>query len=89
MTIQHANPRERAFDTLLARDKLRLWDPATGLYLHLSGQGMTCGTAWAWLGFLHQANTLRKRARTRGDDWPFVPVHRSRVEPVKMGENDG
>lgn len=39
MPVQVANPKERVFQTLLAKDKVRLRNPQTGELLHLSGQG--------------------------------------------------
>lgn len=50
---------------------IRLRNPATGRYLHLSATTETEGTGYAWLGYRHQATTLRNRAKTRGDDWPY------------------
>lgn len=57
-------------------DKIRLRNPATRGWLHLSGHGETDNLDWSWLGTREQARTLRDRARTRGDAWPFRAVHR-------------
>lgn len=51
---------------------IRLRNPQTGLYLHLSGQGEIAGKDYAWRGLRHQARTLRERARTRGEEWPYI-----------------
>lgn len=55
----------------MALKKIRLRDPATGLYLHFSGHGTTTGTDWAWSGTPVQAARLRQAARERGEDFPF------------------
>lgn len=88
MPVQFANPKERSFQMLLAKDKVRLRDPQTGELLHLSGQGTTTNVTWSWLGYRHQAETLRQRAAIRGEDWPFQPVHRDMLEPVREVAND-
>ena len=80
MPVQFANPRERAFDTMQARDKVRLLNPQTGELLHLSGSGTTRDVTWSWLGHRHQAETLRRRAAGRGEDWPFAPIHRDLLD---------
>ncbi|GLT08032.1 hypothetical protein GCM10007928_02630 [Sulfitobacter porphyrae] len=53
---------------------VRFRDPETGRYLHLSGAGLTTGTAYAWIGTRKQARTLKERAVARGEDWPFRAV---------------
>jgi len=50
---------------------IRLWNPETRRYLHLSADMETDGTSYAWFGYRHQANALRDRAAVRGDDWPY------------------
>lgn len=50
----------------------RLWNPETRCYLHLSGAGETPDVNLSWIGFAYQAETLRQRAATRGEDWPYV-----------------
>lgn len=74
MTVITANPIERGRELALARRRIRLIDPATGEYLHMFGRGTTRDATWAWSGFRQQADTLAARARTRGEDWPFVPA---------------
>ena len=59
----------------------------TGELLHLSGQGTTTDVTWSWLDYHHQAETLRSRAAIRGEDWPFVPVHRNLLDPVREAED--
>ena len=76
MPVQFANPKERAFQTLLAKDKVRLRNPQTGELLHLSGHGTTTDVTWSWMGFRRQAAILRRRAIARGEEWPWVAVHR-------------
>ncbi|QBR35724.1 hypothetical protein ETW23_05795 [Leisingera sp. NJS201] len=87
MPVQLANPKERALQTLLAKDKVRLRNPQTGELLHLSGQGTTTDVTWSWLGYNHQAETLRSRATTRGEDWPFAPVPRNLLDPAREVED--
>ncbi len=86
MPVQFTNPNARAIQALKAKDKVRLRDPKTGNLLHLSGAGTTTDTTWSWLGYRHQAKTLRTRATTKGEDWPFVPVHRKLLDPVREME---
>lgn len=88
MPVQMANPKERNFAILLSKDMIRLRDPNTGDFLHLSGKGTTADTAQSWLGFRHQAATLQERAVTRGEDWPFEPVHRTLLEPARQVAHD-
>lgn len=83
MSIIEANPRERAFDIMIAKNKLRLRDPITGHFLHLSGTGMTPGVNLAWLGTMRQADTLKQRAKAHGEDWTLQPVPREEAEPPK------
>ncbi|MEO0485301.1 MAG: hypothetical protein AAF092_05260 [Pseudomonadota bacterium] len=63
-----------------ALDKVRLRDPDTGRLLHMSGHGTTDSARYAWLGFLHQAETLKEHAETRGEVWPFQPVPRALID---------
>jgi hypothetical protein len=64
---------------------VRLWNHVTGQYLHQSGAGDTVGTAYSWIGFKHQAATLQRRAKERGEAWPYSTVgaeiirHKGRV----------
>jgi len=71
-----ANPRERGFEIMQSKSKVRLRDPSTGKFLHMSGSGTTTNQHWSWLGHMHQAETLKQRAKTRGEDWPFQQVSR-------------
>lgn len=76
MPAIQANPRERAFEIMQSKSKVRLRDPSTGEFLHLSGTGMTPSVDQSWLGHMHQADTLKQRAKARGEDWPLQPVPR-------------
>lgn len=60
----------------------RLYDPGTGNFLHWSGEGTTARVDHSWLGHYRQAENLRQIAERNGEDWPFVPVHRSELEAV-------
>lgn len=87
MPIEMANPRERAFDIMLSKSKVRLRDPKTGAFLHLSGTRTTTNQHWSWLGHMHQADTLKQRANARGEYWPFQQVPREQLEdPKPVGE---
>ena len=55
---------------------VRLVNPATGAYLHLSGKGETRGHAHAWLGYRKQAKVLRDRAKIRGEEFPYKAEQR-------------
>lgn len=74
MTVQHTPNASLASHQ--AANKIRLKDPETGDFLHLSGVGRTRNIDWSWLGTRAQARTLRDRARTRGEDWPWRAVPR-------------
>lgn len=68
MTVE---PKRNSFGAHEDARMHRLWNPETKQYLHLSGAGETPDVALSWLGYAHQADTLRTRARTRGDEWPY------------------
>jgi hypothetical protein len=51
---------------------IRLLNPATNAYLHLSGQGETTDVNQSWLGFSYQAVNLRQRAAAWGEEWPYL-----------------
>jgi len=51
---------------------VRLFNPATNAYLHLSGQGETSDVNQSWLGFSYQAENLRQRAEADEREWPYV-----------------
>jgi hypothetical protein len=80
MPVTYANPRERAFEIMHSKNKVRLRDPSTGAFLHLSGSGTTPSVGQSWLGHMHQADTLKQRAKARGEDWPFQQVPRDEPE---------
>lgn len=73
MTVQ---PTRNSFNSSEDTRMHRLWNPETRQYLHLSATGETPDVNMSWLGYAHQADTLRNRALARGDDWPYR--HRSR-----------
>ncbi|MDP2495887.1 hypothetical protein Q8W25_17800 [Shimia thalassica] len=66
----------RARDAHLAHNMIRLRDPDTGDFLHLSGQGSTKDIGQSWLGYRHQADTLRSRACLAGTPFPYKAIHR-------------
>lgn len=68
--------QDRARQKYLARDMVRLRDTETGALLHLDGTSSTKQIDQSWLGFLHQAEKLKKRAESAGKDWNYTPVHR-------------
>lgn len=53
---------------------VRFKNPDTNEYLHLSGAGVTKGTAYAWIGTKEQGRRLREQTTNRGDEWPFKAV---------------
>ena len=85
MPVEMADPAERARELHHAKGKVRLRNKHTGEYLHMSGQGTTADVGLLWLGYQYQAEELRKRAASRGDDWPFEQVHRKVVDITKGG----
>ncbi|WP_371398870.1 hypothetical protein [Marinovum algicola] len=74
MTVQYA--QSAGHTNWLAETMIRLRDRSTGEYLHLSGAGRTLDVTWSWLGTRQQARTLRDRALTLGEDWPWRAVRR-------------
>lgn len=55
---------------------VRLRDPNSRQYLHLSGTGLTRGKDYSWIGTRAQASALKKLAKASGNDWPFRKVQR-------------
>ncbi|WP_282052784.1 hypothetical protein [Phaeobacter inhibens] len=80
MITSYSESRNRAFENLHAKDKVRLRNAATGELLHMGGETLTRSIDYAWLGSRHQAEQLRKRAEVNGSDWPFTAIHRSLIE---------
>ncbi|MFV1573726.1 hypothetical protein VXL47_12300 [Phaeobacter sp. JH20_30] len=80
MITSYSESRNRAFENLHAKDKVRLRNPETGELLHMGGETLTRSIDYAWLGNRHQAEQLRKRAEMNGSDWPFTAIHRSLIE---------
>lgn len=95
MVVQYAEGRARSFENHIAADKSYLRNPETGEYLHLSGHGTTRNPVWAWIGFARQIETLRARAKIRGEPFPFEPVPRHLAEDTTQpphrpeGSSDG
>ena len=52
----------------------RLLNKETGQYLHLGATQDTDGTTWAWSGTKTQAQTLKDRAKVRGETFPYMLV---------------
>lgn len=79
--IEMANAIQAGREKALAIHKVRLRDPKTGQYLHMSAKGLTQGTTFAWGGFPHQAETLRQRAAAKGTPWPYhaIPVREDTI----------
>lgn len=65
---------------MLSRSMVRLRDPETKAFLHMSGSSTTPNTNWSWLGYQYQAETLKKRAKIRGENWPFQLVDRDSLD---------
>ncbi len=80
MPMAFANPIDRSRQIALAARMVRLQNPHTGDFLHLSGSGSTRDVNLSWLGFIRQADTLRERAAVRGEDFPFVAVERDLID---------
>jgi len=76
MPVAIANPVTRAHANRLAQNMIRLRDPNTEEFLHLSGSGTTRDATYAWIGFKHQARALRAKAIASGQPWPFRAVRR-------------
>lgn len=80
MPVEIANQRGHALKTMLSHNMVRLRDPKTKTFLHLSGTGTTTDKNLSWLGYPYQAQTLQQQAKTRGEDWPFRPIARTLLE---------
>lgn len=80
--------RTSAVNKNLASIMVRLFNPVSGNYLHLSASGETGDFSLSWLGFKHQAETLRKQAENRGEDWPFKIIRRDVSDPELPSLNE-
>ena len=69
MTTQ---PKRDNFGTHEDARMHRLWNPQTRRYLHLSATCETDDINLSWLGYAHQADTLRARALADSKPWPYV-----------------
>lgn len=63
----------------------RLFNPETRQYLHLSGKGETPDVGLSWLGYQHQADTLRARALADSKPWPYRRRPRDVIAPKVPG----
>ena len=77
MSPQKPNPVAAAHKSRRARNMIRLRDPDTGEFLHLSGAGTTRDISFSWIGLQSQAVELQRRAMAAGEDFPFHAVHRA------------
>jgi hypothetical protein len=50
---------------------VRLRNPETRAYLHLSGEGETKDVNYSWRGFVRQADALKERVTESGKEWPY------------------
>ncbi|MFS4583728.1 hypothetical protein [Phaeobacter sp. C3_T13_0] len=80
MITSYSESRNRAFENLHVKNKVRLRNHATGELLHMGGETLTRSIDYAWIGSRHQAEQLRKRAVAQGNDWPFTAINRSLIE---------
>lgn len=64
MTGRIGVPRQGHYKKL---PTMRLFNQATGKFLHASGKGETTGTDYAWCGRVEQARALKEIA----DEWPY------------------
>lgn len=70
--IDHAMNERMHFARLNQQYRVRLFNPETRQYLHLSGTGETKGTDYSWCGWRHQAARLKAAAKRDGAPWPYV-----------------
>jgi hypothetical protein len=75
-----ADMRVAMHKSRMERFMIRLWNPTTNGYLHLSGRGEVSSADWSWLGLPKQAEALRNRALKRGEDWPYRAVPKNENE---------
>lgn len=64
------------------QNMIRLWNPATRSFLHLSGEGETPNILNAWLGYRKQARALRDQMKAQGKTFPYQPLDRSKGKPA-------
>lgn len=55
---------------------MRLKNPRTGKFLHLSGEFPTDSEGEAWLGYQYQAEGMAAQYRAKGKRWPYRLVAR-------------
>lgn len=66
-----AQPKRTAFQANEDNRMHRLWNPQTGRYLHMAADRETDDVHLSWLGYQHQADTLRARALADSKPWPY------------------
>lgn len=59
---------------------IRLWNPETKQFLHMSGEIETPNETYAWLGHKIEARILRERALKAGKAWPYKARLRGRPD---------
>ena len=61
---------------------MRLYNPATGRWLHQSGTGETADVNYSWSGSAHQARKLRDAAA----EWPYrrAAMNEGKIEQERM-----
>lgn len=64
-------PRKMRSTDFIKSAGIRLWNPETRMYLHMSGTGETRDVNYSWRGFVRQAEALRERAAVVGNQWPY------------------
>lgn len=67
-----AQPKRDSFGAQEDARMHRLWNPKTRRYLHLSATCETDDINLSWLGYQHQADTLRARTLADSKPWPYV-----------------
>lgn len=77
MTTQ---PKRTAFQAHEDARMHRLWNPQTRRYLHMAADRETDDINLSWLGYAHQADTLRARALADSKPWPYVRRSRNRAQ---------
>lgn len=71
------NPNSRARENAMSLSKVRIWNPKTGMFLHMSGQSLTDKQSMSWSGFKYQADNAIAAASESGMDMSdFTTVSR-------------
>ena len=72
MTYSIVTPRKMRTTDFYSAPGVRLWNPTTQMFLHMSGQGETKYEAYSWRGFVHQADALMAQAESEGREWVYL-----------------